>query len=154
MTSRKTIQTLLAAILALSLSGCGSMTGTVTPNEVVIPNGPGFYDSTVPSQYDPRHGGYCYSIKNEKGGIIADVVSSGAKARYDTLVAAYAIQFKNFRHVTLNVGDGVEPIVDAYKNNLFKLDFEHMGYFAELARWSRDKKDPDSIWMRLKDKVQ
>ena len=128
--------------------GCA---GTVTPN--VVMDKEASYDTSTPSQYPQNSNGFLKFVKTERGDVVGGLITDNAKRRFNMLVRDYHIQFKEAYKVELKENDGIRSFMDEYKNMVWIMDAESLEYFARLSQWSRDARDPDSIWMKLKDKI-
>ena len=140
---------LFAIALVISMAGCA---GTVTP-KAVMDKQPSF-DSSTPSQYPQDSNGFLKFIKGTTGNTLGGLITENAKRRFNMLVREYRIQFKEAYQVDLEQDMGTRTYMDGYGNMVWFMSAESLEYFARLSQWSRDVRDPDSIWMKLKDKVQ
>ena len=141
-------RTLFAIALVLNLTGCGTVTPTpVMDNESSI-------DSTIPQEYDPDAGWLLDFKKDEKGRVLAAVITNGARDRYNALISDYREQFRERYKVSLVLNAGILPFVDQYGNELWLIDAEHLEYFARLSGWAKDRLPADSVWMKLKGKLR
>lgn len=147
----------LILCFCLLLSGCmsGGVTGTVSPDHVVVHKDAGEIpiDSSTPSQYDNQNGGRIWKNRDEHGKVISCVITYNAVQRYNAWIAKYRIQFRTLKGVDLSPNDGVKPFVDQYGNNLFVMDAEHYLHFMGLADLNRREVPPDSGWDKLKDMI-
>jgi len=136
----------LLSVVFLSV-GCG----TISPDP--IKSTESSYDASTPSQYDPKSSGFLGFTENEKGETTGALLSDNAVKKYNALITDYAIQFKNEEKVSIDTNAGVRMFVDGYGNAVHWIDAEHLQYFLKLNRWRKEKREPDTIWMKLRDKI-
>jgi len=155
--SKSAIWALLAALLLLE--GCN----TITPDNVE--NKRPAFDSSTPDGYNPYNSGLIEYVEDSEGRTVGAIITTDARARYNALIQAYRLQFKDEYKIELNQDSGVEvssypvktkrsvtdPIPEAKK--LYFITSDYMTYFMRLSAWSKNKRDSDSIWLKIKEKV-
>jgi len=131
------------------MAGCG----TVTPDHVKpkIPKA----DSSTPIHYIIENNG-----KDEFNNGFLDfvnhkvLITQNKRSEYNTNIESYRLQFKAKTGVELKADDGVEPYTDEWGNPLFLINKQYCGYLKELERMRTNETPVDSLWLKLKDKVQ
>jgi hypothetical protein len=143
-----TLGTLRMGILMLfagsSLNGCG----TVAP-QPIEDNQPSF-DSSTPHGYDRYNSGIINMVR--VGNITLGAhITDNAKKRYNELINAYRLQFRDQYKILLNENDGIKESGDGTGNRFWLIDEEHLQYFMRLNRWSKEGKASDTLWMKTKE---
>lgn len=139
-----------AFLLSLLLSGC-ALTNTVTPDHVKdrVPTA----DSSVPPQYPARPGWVLFKIFNEKHQVIAAVMTTDARTRYNMLIAKYQVLFKELYSVELHPDLGVELYTDQFNNSLFKIKAQDLEYFGRLSDMEKSGIPGDSLGSKIGAKI-
>jgi hypothetical protein len=148
MISRNDIFRLAVAACVSLAAGCAS---TVTPDPVrdLAPS----YDSTTPPQYPNDSSGVLDLIKNDRGEVVGALITAMARERYNSLIKAYRLQFRERHHVLLHPDDGVKTTRDKYGNAVWIMDADHLEDFILLNGWAKDDVPPDSVWQKVKASV-
>ena len=130
-----------AAILLSSclLTSCA----TITPNKVT--DSTASYDNTTPAGYENQNSSIIGFDKDGQG-----IITPFGVERYNNLIKLYRIQFKFAKGVELKENDGVKEYLDSKGNLLYKLDQQHLVYFAILNSWKKDGKEADTFWDKAK----
>lgn len=137
---------MLAGIISLNLTGCG----TVTPD--IVKDHEHSFDASTPPQYDSFNSGLIDYRDNAEGKHGA-LITPSARARYNNLIDAYRIQFKETQKVELENDSGIEPYTDQFKNELYFIHDEYLAYFMRLNRWNKNGRADDSFWLKFKDTI-
>lgn len=139
----------LLCLVVIVLAGCG----TITPNHVK-PKTPAA-DSSTPIHYiiendgkDEFNNGFLKFIDHKV------LITQNKRADYNNNIESYKLQFKAKTGVTLTPDAGIEPYTDEWGNPLFLINKQYCGYLKELERMRLDETPVDSLWLKLKDKVQ
>jgi len=130
-----------ALVLNLFLIGCA----TITPNK--IEDDKSSYDATTPKQYQKDNGGLISFVGDDA------LITSQARERYNNLIGMYKIKFKKEKAIELKIDSGVKPYKDAYNNDLYLIDSEHLVYFGVLNSWLKEKVPQDNILDKTIDKI-
>ena len=133
----------LASILALNLFFIGC--ATVTPNK--IQDDKSSYDATTPKQYDKDNGGLISFVGDDA------LITRQARERYNNLIKMYRIKFKKEKAIDLVEDSGIKSYKDAFGNELFLIDSEHLVYFGVLNSWLKEKVSQDNILDKTIDKI-
>lgn len=135
-------------LIGLVLTSC-----TVTPDKVK-PHSVGF-DSTTPVGTNPQNGGLLDWIVNADGSTWGAIITSDGRDRYNTTIDMYRIQYKAEHGVDIT-RDTNGTTLTTWKDGktpVYKIDAAHYKHLLMLNSWLNDKKDPDSVWMKIKDKL-
>lgn len=148
---------LLATLWLLNLiTGCS----TVSPDPVESKKAA--YDSSTPTGYDPNNSGLIEYVSDERGKTVGAIITTNARTRWYNLIDAYKLQFKSEYKIDLATAPEVKPwtkptitkrdCIDPIptERQLYYMESEYMQYFMRLSQWSKDKRDNDSIWMKIK----
>ena len=136
------------AITLLTLFICSC--STVTPNP--IEDNQAAFDSSTPHGYDRYNSGIINIVR--VGNITLGAhITDNAKERYNELIKAYRIQFRDQYKLSLEVDDGIKESGDGTGNRFWFIDEEHLEYFMRLNRWSKEGKESDTLWMKTKDLI-
>jgi hypothetical protein len=138
---------ILMGCAILCLEGCG----TVSPPP--LRDRQAAFDASTPPQYPAQSSGFLGWITNERGETTGGILTSGAVDRYNRLVKVYRLQLQEATGVLVGPGDGVQPFVDQYGNNVFRMDSQHLTYFVRLNRWAKEGRAEDSIWQKVRSAV-
>ena len=133
----------LASILALNFLFVGCV--TVTPNK--IQDDKSSYDATTPKQYDKDNGGLIFFVGDDA------LITRQARERYNNLIKMYRIKFKKEKAIDLVEDSGIKAYKDAFGNELFLIDSEHLVYFGVLNSWLKEKVSQDNILDKTIDKI-
>ena len=133
----------LASILALNFLFVGCV--TVTPNK--IQDDKSSYDATTPKQYDKDNGGLISFVGDDA------LITRQARERYNNLIKMYRIKFKKEKAIDLVEDSGIKAYKDAFGNELFLIDSEHLVYFGVLNSWLKEKVPQDNILDKTIDKI-
>ncbi len=134
---------ILALTVALLFGGC---VGTVTPDH--IDDKTAAPDSSTPKQYAESNNGYLGYRTDAAGNRVA-VITPNKKVELANLVEDYRIQFKAIYKVDLNVGDGISPFTDTYRNSLWAVRKGDLKHYGILERWKRDHRSSDSLLQKI-----
>lgn len=132
----------LMCLLSLAVAGCGTVTPDVVRDNVATA------DASVPPQYDAS-AGWILRQRDDGAGVLTD----GGRDRYNTLVAAYRLQFEQVYKVKLCHDAGISTWIDEHGNAVWIIDAEHLEYFCRLGRWAKSWRPNDGMIMRAKDAI-
>ena len=126
------------------LSSCG----TIAP--MPIKDSEPAFDSSTPYGYDRYNSGVISLVRYDDKTYGAHITDN-ARIRYNELIKAYRLQFRDQYKVLLEEDDGIKESGDGTGNRFWFIDAEHLQYFMRLNRWSKEGKPSDSIWDKTKE---
>lgn len=105
-------------------------------------------DVTTPIQYTSFSSGFINYLDDGRG-----LLTKGGRESYNALIDKYKLQFKDIYLIELSKDLGVLPYTDTYGNKIYVIDQQRLKYLLILKAWNRDQRDPDSIWLKIRNKI-
>lgn len=143
------------------LSACTTITSKKVSDKSLSP------DISTPSQYAQVIGiynsgilGYItsdgkvhwrFNLKKGKdiGSISYIIITDNKLKEYNILIEKYQILLLEKESYKIEKNAGVQPFIDEYNNELWKIDAQHVVYFGIMKDWERNNVPPDSLWSKM-----
>lgn len=155
---------LIICFVSLLLVGCATIVAPKVKDNAKAP------DRTTPSKgystiYNDGLLGYILEGKTVyadelkpgqklNGEILKVIITSGKRDEYNRLIEQYKLQLKERENLIVEKDNGIQPFQDKYGNNVYTLDAVGVVIFSIFKSWERNQVEPDSIWLKAKDKLK